>query len=116
MKRRDAPGKGDDELESDLENWRLDGAALARHADRDEEELFEIWPENADALELFIALQTQWRVAAGFGVAYLGLDYAGVEHAMRLRGVKRAERARLFEKIQAMESAALRELNRKNDG
>jgi hypothetical protein len=70
-----------------------------------------VWPENVEAVRLFCDVATQWRVAAGFGVVYLGLDYAAVEAAMRMRGVKRRERSELFEKVRVMELAAKQELN-----
>lgn len=82
-----------------------------------EEAVFCVWPEHVEAVELFCALATQWRVAAGFGgVMFLGLDYQAVEAAMRLRGVKPRDRARLFAQLRVMEAAALPELNRRRDG
>lgn len=60
---------------------------------------------------MFCDLATQWRVAAGFDLVYLGLDYAAVEAAMRMRGIKRRDRARLFDKLRVMELAARQELN-----
>jgi hypothetical protein len=68
------------------------------------------------AITLFLRLQTQWRIAAGFGFArFVGLDYGGVQHAMSLANIPRRDRERLFEQLQVMESAALKELN-KADG
>jgi hypothetical protein len=82
-----------------------------------EEDVFHVWPEHVEAVELFCALATQWRVAAGFGgVMFLGLHYPAVESAMRLRGVKPKDRARLFAELRVMEAAAAAELNRRRDG
>jgi hypothetical protein len=73
---------------------------------------YEVFPENWRALQLFLALATQWRICAlstmaGAHLVQTGLDYAAVEPAMRLLGVKRHRRAALFRQIQMMESAAL---------
>lgn len=85
--------------------------------DEPAEGVFEVWPENVDAVELFCVVSGQWRVLAGFGAAgYLGLDYTAVEAAMRMRGVKNKDRARLFADLRVMESAAAQELNRRRGG
>jgi hypothetical protein len=62
----------------------------------------EILEENVPAIELFLAVQTQWRV--GFSGA-TGLDYAGVEAAARLRGT--ALTADTFDRLQVLERAWL---------
>lgn len=83
----------------------------------DDEEVFYVWPENVQAVELFCLAAGQWRVVAGFGGArFLGLDYAALEAVMRMRNVRAKDRARLFDDVRVMEGAALRELNRKADG
>lgn len=64
---------------------------------------FDVYPENWDAVRLFLGLQTQWRVGPMGGL--VGLDYPGVEAAMRMARVK--DRAQLFEQLQTMEFAAL---------
>lgn len=53
-----------------------------------------------------MSVQTQWRMGMAGAT---GLDYAGVQAAMRLRGMKRRERAEVFECIQAAEFATLSE-------
>lgn len=63
---------------------------------------FEVWPENAPLLELFVAVQTQWRQGP---IGPSGLDYSGVETALRLMGVKID--AEMFGFIRLMERAAL---------
>lgn len=78
----------------------------------DEDSQFEIWPENAAAVDTFLALQTQWRVGPLGG--YAGLDYPGVRTVMTLRGVKRKARDRMFREIQLMERAALEILNKRD--
>lgn len=58
----------------------------------------ELWPENLPSASLYIACETQWQRAGMEGLP-TGLDYAGVEAAMRLRG----DPPRLFDDLQALE-------------
>ena len=92
----------------------IDAALASREPD--EEEPFELWPENLEAFALFTSLETQWRVVAGFGAtAWLGIDYAAAEAVMRMRRVKPAARAELFGDLRAMELAVLPILNKRED-
>lgn len=75
------------------------------------EEVFELWDINADVLELFLAVQSQWRCVAvassiGGAILWLGLDYAGVDAFMR-RSHSDDEDGELFAGLQVMEGAAL---------
>ncbi len=73
---------------------------------------FEIWPENAAALEFFLELSTQWRaVARAAGVVIQGIGYADIEACMRLRGIRARDRAGLFLNLRIMERAALQVMN-----
>jgi len=70
-----------------------------------------VWPDNWRAVRLFLAVETQWRVALGFGVSvHSGLDYSGVEAAMRRLKID-DEDGELFADLQEMERAALPILN-----
>lgn len=71
--------------------------------------MVEVWPENWPAVQLFAAVQTQWRVH-GFTGRPLGLDYPAVEAAMRMLRIK--DRPATFERIRIMEAAALATLNK----
>lgn len=107
-------GERGDELERDL-------AVLGLRLEREEEdrapESFAVWPENWDALELFLACDTQWRVVQGMGASrVLGFDYQGVEIVMRHVGTKRAERTKRFAQLQVMERAAANAMNARRDG
>ena len=85
--------------------------------DADNGEHFDVWPENWPAAQLFVACASQWRMVAGMkAVAYAGLDYAGVEAAMRLSGVPRRDRADLFDRIRVMEKAFSRAANARLSG
>lgn len=67
---------------------------------------FPVWPDNWDAVQLFLHAGTQWRLDAAGGRA--GLDYPALQwpmQALRLRG-RRALRA--FTGLQAMEAAYLK--------
>jgi len=76
--------------------------------------VFEVWPENVEAVELY--LQAQWVIAAGMGaVIFVGLNYPALETLLRMRRVPRAGRDRLFAELQVMEGAARKVLNRKRD-
>jgi len=63
-----------------------------------------LWPENERVWQLWLQVQTQWRI--GFD-GKTGLDYAGVQACMALRGIARRDRAELFQQIHGMELAAL---------
>lgn len=62
----------------------------------------ELWPENIPSASLYIACETQWQRAGMSGLP-VGLDYAGVEAAMRLRGDPPA----LFDDLQVLERVFL---------
>lgn len=62
-------------------------------------------PDVERSLELFLALDTQWRV--GPSGLPIGLVYSDVLAVMRLRAVPRAEWRELFADVQTMEQAAL---------
>lgn len=72
---------------------------------------FHLWPEHVPALELWGIVGTQW-LYSGMGGA-TGLNYGGVEAAMRLHGVPRADRADRFAELRVMERAALAEWARR---
>lgn len=82
-----------------------------RSADADD---FEVWPDNWQAVSFFCRLETQWRyVGSMASVHRVGLEYGGVEAAMRLTGIARGMRAALFDDICLMETAALAVWNAK---
>ena len=63
---------------------------------------FVVWEENRETVQMFMRMQTQWRI--GFG-GPTGLDYAPLDWLCRLYLVK--DPARLFEGLQIMEVTAL---------
>lgn len=81
--------------------------------DYGEEDAVGVWPCNWQAVQLFGAVSTQWRV--GFGGAY-GLDYQAVAAVMDMRGIKRKRRGALFDDIQIMEAEVLAMWREKENG
>ncbi|OYW34199.1 MAG: hypothetical protein B7Y12_02190 [Rhizobiales bacterium 24-66-13] len=67
----------------------------------------EVWDCNWSTFRLFDACATQWRVVGGFGVMWIGLDYAAVEIVQRRLHLDDAD----FADLQAMEVEALMILN-----
>lgn len=72
--------------------------------------MFEVWDINNPSLQLFLGVQSQWRiVAAGMSgvMIWLGLDYDGVDAFMRRTALDDPE-GHLFSDLLAMEDAALK--------
>lgn len=63
-----------------------------------------LWPELVPALNLWFAVQTQWR--HGWG-GPTGLDYAGVRASPAFRALDRAQREPAFADLCIMERAAI---------
>lgn len=72
--------------------------------------LFEVWEENAEVFGLFLRLRTQWRI---INSVITGLDYPAVAVLMDIFGVP--DKQQFFDDIQAMELAALAEMNKGRD-
>jgi hypothetical protein len=67
-------------------------------------EAIEIWPDNVSAVNVFIAMATQWRIGMAGAT---GLDYGALPVVMRMVGVPLANRAEVFEQVRVMEDSAL---------
>eukprot|EP01034_Spumella_vulgaris_P039387 gene39387-48676_t len=89
----------DREVDAALAMWGL-------VADRSQVALLDVylWPCNVPSWDLFQRLQSQWLVGMSGAV---GLNYSGVESAMRLMDIKKGKRAKFFADIQVMERATL---------
>jgi hypothetical protein len=70
-----------------------------------------IWPEHVQAVEVFAALLTQWRMGPMGGV--VGLDYSAIPPTLDLLEVAREDRRELFEMLRVMENEAVKVLNEK---
>lgn len=64
----------------------------------------DVWPDNLQAVNVFIAMRTQWRTGMA---GPTGLDYGALPAVMRLCGVPAAQRLEVFEGLRVMEGAAL---------
>ncbi len=64
----------------------------------------EIWPDNKAAVDVFVAMSTQWRVG---GVGAIGFDYNVLPLVMNMIGTPEDERAGVFESLRLMEETAL---------
>ena len=69
---------------------------------------FEVWDENWEAVQMFLRLQTQWRVSINGPV---GLDYGAAQWLFRLYAVKVKDQRSLLEDLQVMEATALAKFN-----
>jgi hypothetical protein len=73
----------------------------------------EVFPDNWQTVNVFLAMDTQWREGKDGPV---GLDYGvllGKHGVMALCGVRRGDRKDVFSGIQIMEAAALDYMNQK---
>jgi len=78
--------------------------------------VFEVWPENAEAVVLFVELFHQWEMAAGMSAIYVCLPAERITAVLRERYHRRADRERLLTQLLEMQPAARRILNAKADG
>lgn len=89
---------------------------------RAKEQGVDVWPEHWHAVQLFLAMGTQWRIAVGpMGqVLRLGLDYAALDacdriarpHVPRdLRRHRRGQRAELIDQLRTLEAQAIQAWN-----
>jgi hypothetical protein len=69
---------------------------------------FEVWEENWETVEMFLRLQTQWRIGMG---GYTGLDYVAAQWLFSLYQVEKP--TELLEDLQVMEQAVLEVLARR---
>lgn len=78
----------------------------------DEEILFPVYPENVQALEVFISMSTQWRMVGTMqSLHYTGLDYSVLGEMWLVNDVKKKDRPKVFEQLRILERAAMPILN-----
>ena len=122
--RRDIRGCQTGKLKGAVEYWAKggkrvedksgdDAAAFGLKPQRQaapDDDHFEVWEENWDALMMFLRMQTQWTVTMG---GYVGLKYEVLLGASGLMSLYDVENPReMLEDLQVMEAAALSELNK----
>jgi hypothetical protein len=64
----------------------------------------DVWPDNLQAVNMFISMSTQWRTGMS---GPTGLDYNALPGVMRMTGIPRASWGTVFEDLRQMEDAAL---------
>lgn len=69
-------------------------------AQKDED--FEVWPENWPFIEMFLRMQTQWRVSFG---GLVGFDYTAAKWLFELYSVEKPQE--MLEALQVMEVVIL---------
>lgn len=96
-----------DQTEQDAKAWGIEHKARPKEPD-----VFEVWEEHWPALELFLALRTQWRVIAGMGGAqHQGLDYTALYGHPSFARLDYDEQDKLLAQIQHIEVGALASFN-----
>lgn len=95
----------DDELVQALASFGLLPPADAGggNVDGSDRELW-LWPENRPAWDLWLCLQTQWRVGMAGAT---GLDYSAVAAVMHMQSTARKERPELLALLRVMEAEVL---------
>ena len=79
-----------------------------------EEEDFEVWDENWDAVMMLIRMQTQWMVSMS---GYVGLKYEVLLCSGGLFDLYNVEdRCDVLERLQVLEATALEELRKLSNG
>ena len=78
-------------------------AALENQAPAD----FPLWPENEQAIDLFIAMSTQLRTA-GLNGRVIGFDYNALPIVMRALGIARRDQPGVFRQLQIAEDELLK--------
>ncbi|SDY55486.1 DUF1799 domain-containing protein [Citreimonas salinaria] len=70
-----------------------------------------VWPENAEAIQAFLAVAQQWRCIPRMDAAplWLGLDYTAAEAGLRMAGVDVTPP--LWEQVRLIEAGAAGALN-----
>lgn len=70
----------------------------------------QIFADTLQALNVFVAMGTQWRVGMSGAT---GLDYAVLPSVLRLLEVPRKQWRDLFDDLRVMEESALEQIHRK---
>jgi hypothetical protein len=90
-------------------------SVIQAQRDRDQAQVYELWPENEKIFTVFRRLATQWTmVSVGLaGVMHVGLRYREIVPMMRRCRIPKRRWDRAFSLIQDMEAEALPILNKR---
>lgn len=72
--------------------------------------LVEVWPDNLSAVNVFIAMSSQWRTGMSGAT---GLDYSALPEVWRRTKTPIAERDEIFDQLRVLEDAALETMRAK---
>lgn len=87
---------------------------LREEAKADQPDTFGVLAENWKSFQVFDALGDQWRIVAGFsGAHFQGIDYKALPIVEKRMGVKKRNRARIFNDLRIMAAEAKAILNEK---
>lgn len=86
----------DDEYEEDAADFGLAGEIVVARR-----QPVPIWPENLETVDVFFALESQWRPRGG-------IERSAIWSTLKLMAVPKPRRRRCFEDLLVMERAALR--------
>lgn len=75
---------------------------LQANFENETQDVFEVWPENAEIVRIFLLMSTQWR--HGFG-GPTGLDYSVLFPLIDFCAIK--EKEKIFEGVRTMEMTVL---------
>lgn len=89
----------------DMTQAKADAAAMGIFLDVPEPEPYELWPECAESLDVFLAMRTQWETSDYSGAAK-GLRYESLAATMDMMGVE--DRKQVFADVRDCEAEALR--------
>ena len=104
-------GSGKEVIDQTEEDAKAFGLELPKEKKK-EEDNFEVYEDNWDALMIFCNMQTQWTTSFG---GFVGLRYEVLlmqGGMFDLYNIK--ERSKILEEIQIMEATALKELNKES--
>ena len=76
-------------------------------ADFEADYIAEVWPDNQESVDVFIAMSTQW--THGFGGA-TGLRYEALDEVWKRLRVPVKKRDGIFNDLRVMEGAALKQM------
>lgn len=80
------------------------------------EDDFEVWPENWQCLNVFLALDSDWNISIGFESRhYNGIHTQAIESAFNIFKIPHKQRIEYLAKLKAMQYAALPLLNKPKD-
>lgn len=104
--------KNNESLQADFDNFGLTDEMreqIMANAGVEESTDFVVLPENAQALDVFLFCQSQWRTSMS---GLTGLDYSAVISVISLRCKKRKHQNELLAEVRLIESGALSAISR----